>query len=171
MCIRDREDTELEEDSYKYMKSWNLKYGNSDRLEFNYPLKAMKMNRFYHDNGEFKKYIHNCLFTSPFLFSTEKESHEEVSASGDYYIDYDNGILFSYTNGGGLISFEYREFPYKLVYQPVKVLPFEDHDMHHLKKDYLISDETGERERISLSSYGAKVTNSVLKAYPLQWGE
>jgi hypothetical protein len=164
-------EADLEEDSYKYKRSWNLKCGNSDEIAFNQQLKPMKMNRFKNYDKTYKRYIHNCLFTSPLLFSKEVDDYNLLTISGDYYIDYTNGIIFTYSTAGGLVSFEYRQFPYKLTYQPVKVLPFEDEGMLELKKDYLISDETGKEERLSLNSYGAKVTNAIIKAYPLQWGE
>lgn len=162
---------DLEEDSYKYKRSWNLKIGNSDRLEYNAQVRPMNMNRFYHEDTTAKKYISNCLFSSPLIFNIEVSSYDDLANLGDYYIDYTNGIIFTYGIGGGLVSFEYRMFPYTLTYQPVKVLPFEDKDINHLKKDYLVSDTSGKEERLSLSPYGAKVTNAVLKAYPLQWGE
>ena len=162
---------DLEEDSFKYKRSWNLKLCNSDRIVYSGNLLPMRMNRFYYSNMEPIKYIHTPLFTSPLLFQNEVSDWESVQETGDYYIDYTNGIFFSHSVGGGLVSFEYREFPFTLTYQPVKVLPFEDEDTNHLKKDYLVSDDSGIEERLVLNSYGAKVTNAILKAYSLQWGE
>jgi hypothetical protein len=160
-----------DEDSYKYKRSWHLKCGDSDRLSFNERLPGSYMTRFYNDDLTPRKYIHNCLFSSPLLLSKEKASEDLVVESGDYYVDYTNGILFSYSQAGGLISYEYREFPYKLTRQPVKVIPLYDPDIDFLRKDQLVDDATGEKKNLSLNSYGAEVTNSLLKGYPLQWGE
>ena len=129
------------------------------------------MNRFYYPDMRPIKYIHTPLFTSPLTYENEVSDLDSVTATGDYYIDYTNGIIFSHSIGIGVVSFEYREFPFTLTYQPVKVLPFEDEDIEHLKKDYLVSDDSGTEERLVLNSYGAKVTNAILKAYSLQWGE
>ena len=162
---------DLEEDSFKYKRSWNLKLCNSDKILFNKKLLPMRMNRFRYPDMEPIKYIHSPLFTSPLLFENEVSDQDSIQNSGDYYINYTEGIIFSHSVGGGLVSFEYRHFPFTLTYQPVKVLPFEDEDTNHLKKDYLVSDDSGIEERLVLNSYGAKVTNAILKAYSLQWGE
>ena len=158
-------------DSYKYKRSWFLKCGDTDRLEHNYKVVYGRMNNFYNEDLTTRKYIHNCLFSSEEIFGDEKSSYEDIEKEGDYYIDYTNGIVFSYSTAMGLISYEYREFPYTLKTQPVKVISLYDPDIDHIRKDYLISDSSGAEARLKLNSYGAKVTNSILKAYPLQWGE
>jgi hypothetical protein len=129
------------------------------------------MNNLYNDDGTERKYVHNCLFGAGRLFLTEKTTYEAVSESGDYYIDYTNGIVFTYDIADGTISYEYRKFPYTLSTQPVKVFPLHDKDIDHLRKDYLIGDNTGAQARLQLNSYGAKLANDILRAYPLQWGE
>lgn len=165
------EQPDQEEDSYKYKKSWNLKICDTDKIVHRGTLLRTKMNRFYDGHRRPIKYIHNVLFSSPEIFENQVSSYDSLASSGDYYIDSTNGIIFSESIGRGNISFEYRDFPFVLSYQPVKVLPFDDSDIDHIKKDYLVSDESGLEERLVLNSYGAKVTNAVLKAHSLQWGE
>jgi len=160
-----------DKDSYKYKRSWFLKCGNTDRIQYNYILNNNKMNNFYNKDDSIRKYIHNCLFSNGGIFLKEKTSHDSLSEDGDYYVDYTNGIVFSYNLARGSVSYEYDEFPYTLKTQPVKVVSPYDPDIDHLKKDYLIDDSTGKNTRLKLNSYGAKMTNSILKGYPLQWGE
>ena len=131
----------------------------------------MRMNKFYKEDMQGFKYLYNCLFTSPLIFANEVTDYDLVQAEGDYYVDFTNGVVFSYLPAAGLMSCQYRDFPYTIAIQPVKVIPPYDPDIDTLKKNYLISDDTGLEERLSLNSYGAQVTNQIINAYPLQWGK
>lgn len=162
-------DTEAE--SYKYKRSWFIKCSDSDGMIYNTPLKRMRMNKFYKEDMQGFKYLYNCLFTSPLIFANEVTDYDLVQAEGDYYVDFTNGVVFSYLPAAGLMSCQYRDFPYTIAIQPVKVIPPYDPDIDTLKKNYLISDDTGLEERLSLNSYGAQVTNQIINAYPLQWGK
>ena len=161
----------LDTDSYKYKRSWFLKCGDTDRLEHNAQLQRGRMTNFYNRDLSSRKYIHSCLFAAPAAFIEEKDSYDLLEKDGDYFVDYTNGIIFTHKIAVGLVSYQYREFPYTLKTQPVKVIPLYDPDIDHLRKDHLIDDSSGVERRLKLNSYGAKVTNSILKGYPLQWGE
>ena len=160
-----------DKDSYKYKRSWFLKCGNTDALEFQGGLRRSRMNNLYNADGTERKYIHNCLFDAGRIFLTEKASYDDLAEPGDYYVDYTEGIVFTYITADGTVSYEYRKFPYTLKLQPVKVFPLYDKDIDHLRKDYLIKDSTGIKDRLQLNPYGAKLVNDMLRAYPLQWGE
>ena len=112
-------------------------------FEFRYRLNTTKMNNFLGENSTSRKFIYDCSFDSEIIFLTEKSTYEEVLADGDYYIDHTNGIVFSYSLAVGGAYFSYRDFPYVLSWQPVKVLPLYDSDIHHITRDYLIDDSTG----------------------------
>jgi hypothetical protein len=53
----------------------------------------------------------------------EVPSKQYVVKHGDYYIDYDNGILHSMDmpNAGTLIDYDYLEFPFRMDGSPIAV--------------------------------------------------
>ena len=149
---------------WEYLRSWNLTYGNSHR-HFDVPfLKPTRMNDLPH------RHIKNIKFYNPLLVVNEVANSEALVAEGDYYIDYVNGIVFTYEMATGGVSYSYRGLPYSLIWQPVKIMPINGKSMEHITKDYLVNPD-GQNERLLLNSYGAQIANETLAIHPLQWGK
>lgn len=64
----------------------------------------------------------------------------------------------------------YRQFPYRLWWQPVRVAPLNDDDYDYYLKDTQVNDVFIE-ENLRLNSRGAKIVNNVLETHPLGWGK
>jgi hypothetical protein len=156
-------DIEILAEDWEYLKSYNLVYGNTERYITESLLKPSKFNKLIEGN------IRDISFYNPILYRNEVLSVEDIKSYGDFYIDYDRGYVHSYELSIGGVAYTYREFPYRLSWQPVSIIPVNDKSLNHMTKDYLINKD-GVSERLLLNSYGAKITNEILQIHPLQWG-
>ena len=94
-----------------------------------------------------------------------------VDEVGKYYIDYLNGVIFTYEFVSGFLSYSYKKFPYRLFWQPIRSWPYNDSDKDYRMKDSMIADDTGTVAPLLLNEKGAKIANAVLGVHPLGWGE
>lgn len=152
-------------DEYEdYLKTSNLKICTTDSVTPNIALSSSRLNKIWT-----KKFI-KAHFSNQIVYSKEVNSIEEMSKEGDYYINYDLGYIYSYSPGAGDVSVDYSEFPFYLKWQPVKAIEINDETLNELTRDYLVDDD-GKSKRLLLNSYGAKITNKILKESPINWGE
>lgn len=147
-----------------YLKSFNLKVGDTDEYYDIKFLDSSTLNQLPITN------IRSSYFTDPFVFRAEVESVDLLAEPGDYYLDKVTGKLFTYNSARGGIEGTYSEFPFNLMWQPVKVFEVNDQSLKEKTRDLLVNDD-GNLERLLLNSYGAKIANSILMEHPLQWGE
>ena len=147
-----------------YLKSFNLKIDNTDRVLKTRPLSGSRLNRLNTEN------IRLCMLTNTTVYRNEVTDLSLMIADGDYYVDYDFGYLHSYTGGRGAIAIEYSNFPFIFYWQPVKVFEVNDSTIKQFTRDLLL-DDNGNWDRLLLNSYGAKIANIILREHPLQWGE
>jgi hypothetical protein len=152
------------DDYSDYLGAQHLRIGNTSKWVDGRQLFASYQNTLPH------KYIKEMWFTASIPFADLKETRAEVEESGDYWIDYDNGLIISYDTQGGLCYYTYRQFPYRVYWQPVRVLFANEDDLEYEFKDNLVSDETGEEQPALLNSRGAVLYNRVLATHPLGWG-
>lgn len=152
------------DNNYTYKLSRNLRYGNTERFVRTEFLRASRSNRLAND---FIREIYPQAFQH---FETEVSSLSLVDALGKYYVDYLNGVIFTYEYVTGIIAYSYREFPYRLWWQPVRVWPYIDDDKIYRTRSNLVSDITGELEPLVLNSKGAYLANQVLQVHSLGWG-
>jgi hypothetical protein len=150
---------------FEYSKSFRLKYGSTDRYYSSVALGAVKM------NNVGVKYIKTISFSATPVFNSLEASLAALSENGDFYIDSDNGIVYSYQEARGFCHFSAREFPYELHWQSIRSFPLHDEDTERLYYDTLKNDATGEDEYAQLNTDGAKVYNELLEVHPLQWGK
>jgi len=155
----------LTSDSIEYLKSFRLRYGSTDSYYSGVPLGATKMNNLN------VKYIKTISFNAQPVFSSVKTSLAALGENGDFYVDSDNGIVYSYEEARSFCHFSAREFPFDLHWQTIRSFPLNDEDTERLYYETLLSDSTGEDEYVQLNADGAKVYNELLKVHPLQWGE
>ncbi len=113
--------------------------------------------------------INTLRFTDPLVFKSEKELPEDLVESGDFYIDYENGVIFSNDLQHGYVNYNYANFPFILWWQPVRVFELNDPDTDVLIKDNINTDE-GE-EHLSLNWRGTAYINELLATHSLEWGE
>jgi len=149
----------------EYLKSFRLRFGSTDRYYSGVELAATKMNNLG------VKFLRTISFNATPVFDSAKNSLADLSSNGDFYVDSDNGIVYSHEEARSFCHFSARQFPYELNWQRVRSFPLNDSDSERLYYDTLSSDITGEDEYIRLNAEGAKVYNELLEVHPLQWGE
>ena len=152
---------------YTYKRSMQLRFGDSAR----YVGRQVLLQRFVNDLGKTSKNLTSFRVDDTTVFAVEQDTVAAVTEDGDYYVDYLNGTVFTYTLQAGIASYAYQEFPYRLYWAAVRAYPYNDDDLKHLHKDDLISDETGAAAPSMLNSLGARIANTVLAAHPIEWGE
>lgn len=118
-----------------------------------------------------ESYIKDLWFSSLTTFREEKSSRSAVTELGDYWVDYTSGTIISFDLQGGTCYYTYRRFPFTVYWQPARVMFFNDKDIDYLIKDDLMSDASASLSPAALNSYGAWLTNKVLAAHSLGWGE
>ena len=147
------------------MRSDRLRVGDSFKYVAGRALFSSYQNSLPHQN------LRETWFSNLATFQDEKATRSEVVESGDFWIDYDQGVIISHDTQSGTVNYEYSEFPYRLYWQPVRVVFANDSDLDYEIKDSLVSDTTGQEEPLLLNSSGARLWNRVLAAHPLGWGE
>tara|TARA_B100000131_G_scaffold321606_1_gene372792 strand:- start:1905 stop:2789 length:885 start_codon:yes stop_codon:yes gene_type:complete len=147
-----------------YLKSFNLKISNTDRVLPLQPLTSSRLNKLDLEN------LRKVMLSNSIVYRNEVASLDLMLQDGDYYIDYDFGYIYSHNTGGGSIHAEYSRFPFIFYWQPVKVFEVNDSSTDQFTKDLLLNDN-GVWERLLLNPYGAKIANIILEENPLQWGK
>ena len=158
----------MQQGNWKYRKSKNLMYGNTDRYVSNFPLEENNgLTKLKHKHIRYINFYNTSLEGS---FVKEVDTRGGVNKRGEYWIDYVNGNVHSKGLDVGSCDYSYSQFPYYINWQPVNVLPVNDKSFNFISKDNLIN-ENGKEERLLLKPYGAKIANKILLAHSLQWGE
>lgn len=104
------------------------------------------------------------------MFKVEVETLDDVLETGDFYVDYVSGIVFTKDPALGTLSYSYNEFPYTVWWSAVHAWPMNDPDRQYLHKDSVIGDD-GLSTQLLLSDAGVQVVNELLEVHPLTWGE
>lgn len=157
-------DLEVLDTSYEYKKSSHLRFGNTNGYVSREFLRTSKSNKLLEDN------IKDIYPDIGVIFRNEVASTALVLEEGDYYIDYVNGVIITYNTAAGFIGYTYRDFPYTLHWQPVRMWPFNDSDKVYLINDTTL-DDLGAEVNNKLNSQGAEIVNEILSVHPLSWGE
>lgn len=113
--------------------------------------------------------VNTLRFTDSLVFLEEKDNSSELNVTGDYSVDYTNGVIFSNDLQRGYVSYNYANFPFILWWQPVRVFELNDQDVDSLIKEELNIDEGA--SPLSLNWKGTAYINELLRTYPLEWGE
>lgn len=104
------------------------------------------------------------------LYQQEVASVALILEIGDFYVDYVGGNIFVYEPAGGFMTYAYKQFPWTMYWQPVKVWPYNDPDKKYKYYNSLIDDDTGLGDNTLLNVEGAELANIVLGVHPLGWG-
>ena len=149
-------------DYEEYLESKNLKQKSSDNYLSTFPLKLSKYQDFE------IKYIEDYHTNNPVISLYEKGSKEELSENGDYYLDRINGRLYTHQENKGFANLLYQDFPFTIVWSPVKIIELNDESARSLFYEKQINTE-GKEELTLLNSNGADHINRVLEDNRLYW--
>lgn len=150
---------------FTFKRSDQLQYGNSEIHVIGRRLRESQSNKLEHD------LIRTIYSQAFYIFQNEVATSALVVAEGDFYLDYVNGVIITYETAKGFISYTYKKFPFRLYWQSVRAMPYNDADKIYSHKDTILSDETGLPVHEVLNSEGAKIANGVLNVHSLGWGE
>jgi len=151
--------------TYTFKRSDRLRFDNTERLKRIEYLKESRSNKLKNDH------VRAIYPQATDHFIEEVASLALVDSVGKYYVDYLNGVIFTYEYVSGALTYSYKEFPYRMFWQPVRPWPYNDSDKDHRMKDLMVADATGQEEPLLLNNEGAKIANVVLGIHPLGWGE
>jgi hypothetical protein len=149
-------------DYYEYYESKNLKQGFSDAYLSAIPLRLSKFQDFE------VKYIEEYLTNNPVISLNEKQSVEQIVEDGDFYLDKINGALHTHQENKGFANIIYQNFPFTVVWSPVKIIEMNDESAKSLFYEKQI-DEEGKEKLTLLNSYGADHINRILEDNRLYW--
>ena len=154
---------ETEYDDFLYSK--NIRIGASERYQYSEILRTSRSNKLEYP------LIKTISFNDYNIFSSEKNSKNLVLEAGDYYIDKVNGVVFSYSTQRGQAFYSYRDFPFYLWCQPVRVEQGNDPTLRYATRDTLINQVDGQEQYSLLNEYGAKIAAETLSIHPMKWGQ
>lgn len=95
-----------------------------------------------------------------------------VTVSGDYFVDYNNGIVTSYTSasGRGTCRYVYRNFPYRVRWSPIVIYSLRD----SVYKSKIFESETMTDNLVKnglVTAEGVAVYTKLFEQSPCLWGE
>jgi hypothetical protein len=149
-------------DYEEYLESKNLKQGSSDAYLSAFPLKLSKYQDFE------ITYIEDYYTNNPIISLYEKQSKESIEKDGDYFLDRINGKLHTYQENKGFANISYQNFPFTIIWSPVKIIELNDESAKSLFYENQI-DAEGAKSLSLLNSNGADHINRVLEDNRLYW--
>jgi hypothetical protein len=105
------------------------------------------------------------------VFNTELGTNTLLT-KGEYYLDYINGEIYTYSIPSGLsyCSYYYGNFPYVVEYSPVQIFSFNDDDFQYELFNRKIL-ESGDDTPGLPNSEGSEIYNQLFKETKVFWGE
>lgn len=152
----------LEED-VRYLEVRNLKIQDSLIRVESQLLDQSPVNRLKFKN------IKYYFVSDTNVYLNEVSSPDQMKISGDFHLDREEGVLFSFLNPVGSISYKYYEEEYYVIWQPVKTWLLNDEARESRIKTTLKI--KGKEERKILTKEGCEIVNESLKLDPINWGE
>ena len=155
----------IENADYQYKLLRDLQFGSS--------LKTVdrRLLRKSYENALGFRYVRSFLPQSVAAFINEKATQALVVADGDYFVDYTNGVVFTYTLQSGGAMLTHRDFPYLLREAGVRVVPVNDADLIYRTHELVYSDVGVLDESNHLGSFGGWLTNQIYDVAPMGWGK
>jgi len=151
--------------AFTFKRSDHLKFGNTEFHVMGRSLRESQSNKLEHN------LIREIYSQAFYIFENEVATSALVVQEGDFYVDYINGVIITYETAKGFVSYTYKVFPYRLYWQSVRAMPYNDPDKIYSHKDTILSDDTGLPVYEVLNGEGAKIANGVLNVHSLGWGE
>jgi hypothetical protein len=134
----------------------------------NYGLKATLANNLSHllQAGNF--------LTGSLVFSQNSRITTEVfstpSNREEFYVDYNNAIIYTATIPIGTVLFQYQQFPYFAKWSPVSINSFKDEEFLNLITEQ-VENENEIIENGIPTQDGAELINELLSVSPQYWGK
>lgn len=129
------------------------------------------MHRIHLDNTAIIKGSLKFSYEGRNIYVSEKTSEDNVTSAGDYYVDYTNGILYSYSLPSVNITcrYMYDELPLTVSASPVSLFEFgSDRFLDKVFQQVLMPDGTYED---GLPEHEAvDLINELFEAKPMLWG-
>lgn len=147
-----------------HRRCFRFRRDNTQRVQFTELLRETRSNKLTYDM------IRSFNGQDSILFQREVADVASVTEEGDWYLDYTNGVLFTYEIGTSFVTYEYSEFPFSVYWEPVSAFPVNDPDIDWYIKDTIIDDETGLEVPAKLNGRGAQIYNRIYEKHPLGWG-
>lgn len=107
-----------------------------------------------------KRFIQEITFSDTTIFQNEKETKDDVLADGDYYVDYIEGIVFSFNNANGFASYIYFDNNAVIYASKVKCYTLNDESIDNIIK-------TNDR----INPKGIRYYQESINRYPFVWGK
>ena len=145
-----------------YLYSKNLKQDSSDGHTASIFLKDSKLQVLD------QKYIERYNTNNPLVSYIEKESKEDVSAPGEYYLDKLNGFLYTFDANKGFANISFQDFPFIMEYNPAHIFEMNDESIEKVLYNKQI-DEEGKEVFTKLNSYGSNLINRILEDNRMYW--
>lgn len=112
------------------------------------------------------------FFSNDIDFSSVKSAEGSVSAAGDYYVDYNTGLIVMYRapTMPAYCRYHYRDFPFTLKMSPVRVYNLADEDfMEEICES--VTMESGIAAEGLLTQEGADIIDNIFDNIPFFWGD
>jgi hypothetical protein len=143
----------------------NIRVSDSDGWKAQELLSPRKVHKFAHP------YIVSIWPDITGMFLTEVNTRSEVNDFGKYYLNSITGVVHTYQPMAGNIKYQYRDFPFRLWWDPVRITPLIDADFKELSREASV-DQLGSIDFAGgLTDYGAKLYRELLGLHALEWGE
>ena len=128
--------------------------------------------RFFSESKYFQVPEENILsfsVTSANNFFNEVESFEDIKEEGDYYLNEEEGRVFSYDESSGNAKYFFAEFPYYLKKQLIKVSKCSESSFEEIIKTNVTEDLN--TKRIKPNEKGSRFYNKLLNESSSYWGK
>jgi hypothetical protein len=99
----------------------------------------------------------------------EMDDYSKVESAGQYYVDYVNGKIWSYSSLSGAVELVFANFPFYPKVQKVKINLAIDGGFDSLTKEK-IEEESGIVKEIVLNKIGSNFYKQLFKSNPIYWG-
>lgn len=114
----------------------------------------------------------SIVFTDRFSFATEVQTEGEVDRAGRYYVDYENGVIksFSVPPEGVRVRYVFHEDPFNPVATPVIIRNLQSDLFKEEMFQATISDDGSEALGVP-TELGATIINELMSVFPMYWGD
>lgn len=133
------------------------------------PLEAVPVtNHFQLENYPLAK--HTVFFSDRTIFDTEVESASDVTESGEYWIDYTQGLVFVYDLplASTVVRYEYYPYPFKALASPIILCDINNTFRRKMFRQELQDDNTYVDSTIR--RVGADILHELYSVYPAYFG-
>ena len=114
----------------------------------------------------------SIFFSNPNIFRTEKDDISEVLSAGHYYIDYNDGIVttFSTPDRKDHVRYQYTKYPFYALGSPVVIHDINSESFKVKMFDQIFSTDVNDYINGTPTELGVDIINELLSISPMYWG-